>query len=69
VEHDGDPAGQHRTVGATLIAMGTVFSGLAVYLMVAEADLPFISPRAMLYTCMIFIAVGIWQWFSARQFD
>lgn len=67
----GDPAGQHRTVGATLAGMGAAFSGLALYLMntPTSLDMAYISPQGMLVFSLIFVAVGAWQWLSARQFQ
>lgn len=69
MEKEGDPAGQHRTVGVTLAVMGTVFSGLALYLIAADFDMAFISPQGMLVSSVIFIIVGAWQWLSARKYE
>ena len=71
MHNDGDPAGQHRAVGATLMGMGSVFSVLAIYLMSASTalDYAFISPQGMLFFSLLFVVVGAWQWRSARHFQ
>jgi hypothetical protein len=70
MEHDGDPAGQHRTVGATLMGMGSFFGAVAVLLIGSETqlDMAFISPHGMLFFSTVFVLVGLWQWRLAKRY-